>query len=182
MKAPALAALLALIVAGSSPAMTEASPAMTEPARESVRLTVDGKAREADVLFDGERRAVLYYCQASYQILWLDAAAQEALAQAAKKYNEQFERRALSRNKKASASCYGTVRAYLEWGSSRKFMERGAPAKIKLGYVFIGKSPYFCASVPCAQSERSPQNPALAKSESPRLLFTRAQLAALVKK
>lgn len=179
MKAQALALLLAVMSGNFCHAeLVSASAPDGTPA--ALRLTVDAKAREADVLVDANRGGLRYYCQNTYQTLWLDGPALKALEAAAQKYNKQFEARALRRGKKATAACYGTLQAQLEWGSARSAMTRSAPAKLKLGYVFWENSPYFCLNVPSVQSRQSPQDPALATSESPRLLLTRPQLSSFL--
>ena len=105
MKALALALLLAVMSGNFCHAeLVSASAPDGTPA--ALRLTVDAKAREADVLVDANRGGLRYYCQNTYQTLWLDGPALKALEAAAQKYNKQFEARALRRGKKATAACY----------------------------------------------------------------------------
>jgi len=175
MKTSLIAAFLALALAlfGASPAMAEEAG----PARESIRLVIDQKVREAQVA-DGQdgSKGLVYYVQASYQTLWFGPKASEALAEAARKYNSQFERHSLKKSKERSTiRAYGRAPALLEWGSSRQGMDRRSPVKIEFGYLFAGGSPYFCVNVPSAQ-DGSQKSPALSQSEGARLLFTRAQL------
>ena len=126
-----------------------------------------------------DRRAILFYGQNSYQCLWFDARTLDDLREAAKKYESQFQSRSLKRSRDGS-SAYASAAAFLEWGSKKELLNRSAPAKIRLGYVFMSGSPYFCVTVPSVQSQADGQSPALSQSEESALLFTRAQLQAAI--
>ena len=111
---------------------------------------------------------------------FLATAQRNVLIKAAEQYLSDFENKKLDKKLKKSEQVYGEVGGYEEFGISENMMTSYSKPKVRFGYKFIGKSPYFCIFV-----RRSPNlNTDLGSSRPPesidqKYFFTRAQLEKL---
>ena len=121
---------------------------------------------------------ILYRKMPNKERLLLDKDGREAVIRSYQDYLKDFEDKRLDRSKKKFVSAYEYARAKVEWGPVQ--YSSYADPRIVMGYVFVGKSPYFCIKVPNTQSDQR-------KGDSPIsyggniLYFTRSQGADLVK-
>lgn len=115
---------------------------------------------------------VLYKRTPVKERLLLDRAARSAVISAYELYLKDYEEKKLDRNQRKFKESYGYARAKIEWGPFQ--YSTYADPKISMGYIFVGKSPYFCIRIP---STKSPQNKGDVPVEYGGLLlyFTRAQ-------
>ena len=160
-----------------------ALPAQEPKTAERIRARLGSKVREAQIHCepDGKTLCLLYYAQNSYQALCLDRAAVQKVKAAFSKYEKDFGARRLKRSSPASTvRAYGHAACLLRWGSKKDDLSRFSSAKIRMGYIFEGASPYFCLAVPSAQSQDESKSPALQSSESVRLLLTRSAVKSLL--
>ena len=121
---------------------------------------------------------ILYRKAPNKERLLLDKDARDAVTRSYQDYLKDFENKKLDRSKKKFEPAYEYARAKVEWGPLQ--YSSYADPRIVMGYIFVGKSPYFCIKVPNTQSEQR-------KGDSPIqyggniLYFTRSQGQDLVK-
>lgn len=120
---------------------------------------------------------ILYKRTPSKERLLLDKAARSAVISAYESYLKDYEEKKLDRNRRKFKEEYGYARAKIEWGPFQ--YSTYADPKISMGYIFVGKSPYFCIRIP---STKSPQDKGDVPVEYGGLLlyFTRSQAKDLV--
>ena len=120
---------------------------------------------------------ILYRKMPNKERLLLDKDARDAVTKSYQEYLKDFENKKLDKSKKKFEPVYEYARAKVEWGPIQ--YSSYADPRIVMGYMFVGKSPYFCIKVPNTQSDQN-------KGDSPIqyggniLYFTRSQGADLV--
>lgn len=107
-----------------------------------------------------------------------DYDARRALISAFESYKAEFDGKKLDRKKSKFEPKYGFARAKIEWGPLQ--YTSYADPKIGFGYVFVGKSPYFCINVPGTKSDQRIGD-VLVEYCGVLLYFTRSQAEDLVK-
>lgn len=107
-----------------------------------------------------------------------DYDARRALANAFESYKVDFEEKKLDRKKTKFEPKYGFARSRIEWGPLQ--YTSYADPKIGFGYVFVGKSPYFCINVPGTKSDQKVGDVQV-EYGGVLLYFTRSQAEDLVK-
>ena len=113
---------------------------------------------------------------AAKESLRFDKDGREALKKAYEQYLKDYEGKKLKRSKKF-VQAYGVARAKMVW---KMISDRAiAHPKIYFGYIFVGKSPYFCIRVVQADAEEKKGD--IEVKYSGRLIyFTRAEAKTLV--
>lgn len=115
---------------------------------------------------------ILYRKMPNKERLLLDKDARDAVTKSYQEYLKDFENKKLDKGKKKFEPAYEYARAKVEWGPIQ--YSSYADPRIVMGYMFVGKSPYFCIKVPNTQSDQN-------KGDSPIqyggniLYFTRSQ-------
>jgi hypothetical protein len=115
----------------------------------------------------------LYYKSPCKERLLLDKDGRDAVTKAYELYIKDYEEKNLDKSQKKFAECYGVARAKIEWGPFQ--YSSYADPKIMMGYLFVGKSPYFCIKIPSTKSTQKKGDAEIQYGGSI-LYFTRSQL------
>ncbi len=106
--------------------------------------------------------------------LLLDKDARDMIIKSYEQYLEDYKEKKLDRKQKKYKANYYYARAKIEWGPFQ--YSTYADPKISTGYVFVGKSPYFCVKIPGTKSTQNKGDTPVEYSGN-LLYFTRAQAA-----
>lgn len=120
---------------------------------------------------------IVYKNMPNKERLLLDKDARKAVITSYNAYLKDFEEKKLDRNQKKYKATYEYARAKIEWGPFQ--YSSYADPKISMGYVFVGKSPYFCIKIPSTKSTQRKGDTQIEYGGN-LLYFTRAQAKDLV--
>ena len=115
---------------------------------------------------------ILYRKMPNKERLLLDKDARDAVIKSYQEYLKDFEGKKLDRSKKKFEPAYEYARAKVEWGPVQ--YSSYADPRIVMGYVFVGKSPYFCIKVPNTESDQNKGDTPISYGGNI-LYFTRSQ-------
>lgn len=115
---------------------------------------------------------ILYRKMPNKERLLLDKDARDAVIKSYQEYLKDFEGKKLDRSKKKFVPAYEYARVKVEWGPVQ--YSSYADPRIVMGYVFVGKSPYFCIKVPNTESDQNKGDTPISYGGNI-LYFTRSQ-------
>ena len=115
---------------------------------------------------------ILYRKMPNKERLLLDKDARDAVIKSYQEYLKDFEDKRLDKSKKKFEPAYEYARAKVEWGPVQ--YSSYADPRIVMGYVFVGKSPYFCIKVPNTESDQNKGDTPISYGGNI-LYFTRSQ-------
>lgn len=81
-----------------------------------------------------------------------DEDGRQAFFKAFEEYKADFDAKKLDKKAKKFVKKYGVARSRVSWGPFQ--YSTYADPKIEFGYLFVGKSPYFCINVPYTESKQ----------------------------
>ncbi|MGN0729274.1 hypothetical protein [Treponema sp.] len=120
---------------------------------------------------------IVYKNTPNKERLLLDKDARKAVINSYNAYLKDFEEKKLDRKQNKYKAIYEYARAKVEWGPFQ--FSSYADPKISMGYVFVGKSPYFCIKIPSTKSSQKKGDVQIEYGGN-LLYFTRAQAKDLV--
>lgn len=94
---------------------------------------------------------VLYRNFTNRERLLLDSDARRMIVDAYDMYLEDFDAQALDRSQREFVQTYGRARCRIEWGLTYNYY---ANPVLEAGYIFVGRSPYFCLKINFTRSDQ----------------------------
>lgn len=120
---------------------------------------------------------ILYKRTPNKERLLLDKDGRDAVIKSYQAYLKDFEDKKLDRKKTKFEPAYEYARAKIEWGPVQ--YSSYADPRIVMGYIFVGKSPYFCINIPNTKSDQK-RTDIEVKYGGILIYFTRSQAQDLV--
>lgn len=128
---------------------------------------------------DNGTAGILYKTTLTRLRLALDEDARNKITNAYNTYLKDYDEKKLDRKQTKFKAVYGSARARFAWGSM-SYTYYGNP-KISMGYIFAGKSPYFCIMIPATEAVKNESSYLTIRNGGDILYFTRAQAGDLIK-
>jgi hypothetical protein len=105
----------------------------------------------------------------------------DAFIVAFERYKDDYEsRRLITTSNNKTREAYETVDGYFAWKKTPVAVQAQAPARVKLGYQFVGSSPFFTTTQMDAYYEDSISRSRNQTSNVTIMYFTRAQAESLI--
>ncbi len=103
----------------------------------------------------------------------MDSQAREVIRVAYEQYLQDYSEKKLDRKRTKFVKCYGVARTMVEWGPMQ--YSSYADPRLEIGYMFVGKSPYFVLKLCHCDSDQKKGDVAI-KYGGMYLYFTRDQM------
>lgn len=103
----------------------------------------------------------------------MDAQARKVIRDAYDQYLQDYSEKKLDRKRTKFVKCYGVARTMVEWGPMQ--YSAYADPRLEIGYMFVGKSPYFVLKLCHCDSDQKKGDVAI-KYAGMYLYFTRDQM------